>query len=351
MFQVVLENRPVNTVCNTLWMFDLDHTLIAPKSGKFAKNEHDYKWLRTIVTDENIDIIIYSNQSKPHDGFMTKVEEICKNISGHCPGANLYFFAAFEKDHFRKPCAKGLLDNFNILGYSLKIFVGDAAGRSDDFSDSDYKFATNIGAYFLVPEAYDLFVKRIKDQTKENSVGPWYSNHTFIKRHIKRSEKKCPEQIDSAVYYIDWTIFSRANNIERYQAILLPLLNKKVIMCGRQGSGKSTFVAVAKSLKMNVTEYRKGQYLRNGTLIDGTFPSKAMRAAYSDATIIFMDTPEDVCRHNRMYRELVHGLAKVPEIAIRVFEKKFEKPTGPNVVTVPFMIDIGAPTDYFKYYY
>lgn len=343
MFQIVHENSEASNgiKSNVLWMFDLDHTLICPKSGKFARHENDYKYLRTINTEESIDIVIYSNQLKTHDGFMTKVTKICADISENCPRANLYFFAAFDDDHFRKPCSKGLMDNFDLSKYDVKIFVGDAAGREGDFSDTDYKFAVNIGAYFLVPEAYDIFV------TKALKEPEWYSSAKTIKKFVRRAEKKIPAQIESAVFYIDWSQYQRANNIERYQAILLPLLKKKVIMCGRQGSGKSTFVSVAKSMGMHVYNYSDCRKPWTGDIIDGTFPCDRPNV---DA-IIYMDTPEDICKHNRKYRELVHGIMKVPTVAIRIFEKKFVKPTGPNVITVPFMISSDVSPDYFKYYY
>lgn len=354
MFQIVHTARKESSemsaeqaVNKVLWLFDLDHTLICPKVGQFARHENDYNYLRTIITNDPIDIIIYSNQLRTHNGFMNKVTKICAEISNQCPRANIHFFAAFQDDYFRKPCSKGLIDNFDLSKYDVKIFVGDAAGRENDFSDTDYKFAVNIGAYFLVPEAYDQFYAKSLKKTAKGIA--WFSDPKAIKKFVRRSEKRCPEQIESAVYYVDWSQYSRTNNIERYQAILLPLLNKRVIMCGRQGSGKSTFAAVAKSMKMNVYDYGSCRKPFRGDLIDGTYADPANRPDVD--AIIYMDTPADVCKHNRRYRELIHGITKVPEVAIRIFEKKFVAPTGPNVITVPFMVDSNADPDYFKYYY
>lgn len=279
MFQVIIKNNSAEVPVNTLWIFDLDHTLVAPKNGKFAKDENDYKFLRTVVTDDYVDIMIYSNQLKPHAGFLEKAQKICEKIAGDCPNANIYFFAAFEKDHFRKPCTKGLTDNFDMSRYIFKIFVGDAAGRPNDFSDTDYKFATNLGAYFLVPEAYDSYISRTGTVNR-------FSNHSAIKRHVRRSERKCQEQIDSAVCYIDFSKFERCDLIERYKKILGPLTNKKIIMCGRQGSGKSTFVKVAEQLGISSYEYRAGYRIYNGSIMDGTFPDNASRSKYRDAVII-----------------------------------------------------------------
>jgi bifunctional polynucleotide phosphatase/kinase len=55
------------------------------------------------------------------------------------------------------------------------FFVGDAAGRSDDFADSDLKFATNVGLKFYTPE--EVFPNDIK--FKEDAV-----NYTSKKQEI-----------------------------------------------------------------------------------------------------------------------------------------------------------------------
>ena len=40
------------------------------------------------------------------------------------------------------------------VNYDESFYVGDAAGRKKDFSDSDLKFAENIGITFYTPEEY-----------------------------------------------------------------------------------------------------------------------------------------------------------------------------------------------------
>lgn len=346
MFQITHTSR--QELCDVLWMFDLDHTLIKPKYGKFATSAVDYVWLRCPKTNAAVDIMIYSNQSKPHEGFLEKAKEVCEAIQKNCKNANIYFFAAFEKDQFRKPCSIGLLAGHNMSMYKYVIFIGDAAGRPDDFADTDYKFAVNLGAQFLVPEAFDTFTDD-------------YDDIRAIKKHVRRSEKNNIDQINSGVFYIDWDLYSRANNIERYQKILLPILNKKIIMCGRQGSGKTTFAEVAKSMGMKYVSYESKKDMsfyitrrQDGLIIDGTFPKKDTRkiaGGNSEYVVIYMNTPIDVCQHNRLFRELVHGEQKIPDIAVRIFNKHFEEPTGTNVIVVPFMIDENASKDYFKYYY
>ena len=63
---------------------------------------------------------------------------------------------AFGKDEYRKP-ETGMWDfytkNRNV-NYDESFYVGDAAGRKKDFSDSDLKFAENIGITFYTPEEY-----------------------------------------------------------------------------------------------------------------------------------------------------------------------------------------------------
>ena len=72
-------------------------------------------------------------------------------------------FSIGDKGRFRKP-APGMLDyamgqagdgsGLEMLDRAKSCYVGDAAGRKKDFSNSDYKMAVNAGIAFHTPEAF-----------------------------------------------------------------------------------------------------------------------------------------------------------------------------------------------------
>ena len=59
--------------------------------------------------------------------------------------------AATKEDIYRKPNI-GWLSTLQFTDKSKSFYCGDAAGRPDDFSDSDIKFAQNAGLTFYLPE-------------------------------------------------------------------------------------------------------------------------------------------------------------------------------------------------------
>jgi len=150
--------------------FDLDYTLVTPKSKrKFSRSEDDWKFmdgvLEKLKENNRNDILtfIITNQNVKNKRLALNK---CKNIFSelHGIGINLCMMVSLEDDNYRKPRIDGLMFILNTLKidnaeYLNKMtYVGDAAGRSSDFSDSDYKFALNVNRYyaceFKTPETY-----------------------------------------------------------------------------------------------------------------------------------------------------------------------------------------------------
>ena len=145
--------------------FDLDHTFITTKSGAtFPKNADDWKLFNKNVFNKIKDLIrkkyqvvIFSNQSNldksevKYNGFIKKCNNINKLFNN-----KIDFVVALSKNEYRKP-ETGMWDfyteNRNV-DYEESFYIGDAAGRKNDFSDSDLKFAENIGIDFFTPEQY-----------------------------------------------------------------------------------------------------------------------------------------------------------------------------------------------------
>jgi bifunctional polynucleotide phosphatase/kinase len=142
--------------------FDLDSTIIKPLNGRtFPKNHSDWMFLYTDIPDKlriiskTNNIIIFSNQlglktDTRRDTFKLKIEMMYKSLD-----IPFKIFASTNRNHYRKPC----IGMWNLLDSSMtdtSIYIGDAAGRPGDFSDSDKKFAENIGIPFFTPEEFFL---------------------------------------------------------------------------------------------------------------------------------------------------------------------------------------------------
>lgn len=175
--------------------FDLDGTLISTKSGgTFSKGPSDWKWWNDKVLDKlkdlynnNYLIVIFSNQggvvatpsSKSYLNFTAKLNSIAEELKAHNILERILIYAAPKKPSvksrnssistiseemhakMRKP-ETGMWDTFLLdlkkngitqdIDYMDSFFVGDAAGRSKDFLDSDVLFSKNINLKFITPE-------------------------------------------------------------------------------------------------------------------------------------------------------------------------------------------------------
>jgi bifunctional polynucleotide phosphatase/kinase len=166
--------------------FDLDSTLIVTKSGNtFARSAADWTWFHDDVPlklkqlhSDGYRLVIFTNQAGIHargrqfsekkaQTLMTKIDDIVESA-----GVPLLVFVATTNDAFRKPNAdmwdlfvKEHCDDAGGVALAECTFVGDAAGRKagwhascnkKDFSNSDRKFAQNIGVAFRTPESFFL---------------------------------------------------------------------------------------------------------------------------------------------------------------------------------------------------
>ncbi|RLV95893.1 hypothetical protein JA1_000538 [Spathaspora sp. JA1] len=170
--------------------FDLDGTLIETKSGfKFSRGPTDWKWwgkhskvvdkLQQLI-DEGYILVVFTNQgavipqpqAKSYLNFINKLNFINSSLEAKT-NRQLIVFASpkrptkgfnlsteEEHNHTRKPeigMWEALVEFLHPLEIDMEssFFVGDAAGRPKDFSDSDREFAKRIGIEFKTPE--DIF--------------------------------------------------------------------------------------------------------------------------------------------------------------------------------------------------
>merc|ERR1740121_110810 len=159
--------------------FDLDGTLIDTKSGKvFAEGPTDWRWWHPKVPEklralssEGRRLVVVSNQSGIGKGtgdkskHRQKLDAIQREL-----GLPLLVLVATGDDEFRKPRTGAWAWLSSAAGGGLapdaarSFFVGDAAGRAElkkpktkkDFSDSDLKFALNVGVEFWTPDRFFL---------------------------------------------------------------------------------------------------------------------------------------------------------------------------------------------------
>ncbi|KAK6358849.1 hypothetical protein TWF696_000029 [Orbilia brochopaga] len=320
--------------------FDLDFNLIATKSGKkFGKEADDWKWWHATVphklrkaVDDGYRLVVFTNQnglkldSPKHE---KQVKDWKQKLNFIVAALNLpiSIYAATATDAYRKP-RTGMFEHFlSELGDSDEVsrvdlensvFVGDAAGRKDDFSASDRKFAENIGIPFLTPEEYFLGEK---PAPYEFDFNPLSFNRSSIPPDFA---KKYPVEL--------------------------------VVFTGRPGSGKSTFSTKYleplgyERINQDILKTREKclkaaeGYLKEGksVVIDSTNPSQEIRAVWKKLAdkvgdvafrCIYLTTPEKLCLHNDGVRAFssVASLNPekreyVPSMAFLNYKSKFQEP-------------------------
>lgn len=365
------ESRRINII------FDVDGTLMSTKSGKkFPTTADDYKviWRPSIpktVDGRQVFTYIHTNQSGNLGNMCDKkVAEAAKVVSA------VDVLVAREDDESRKPIPFGLIGMiygedgmYDAIPSSssskettssdmmiqrrgdIIIFVGDAAGRDGDHSDTDLKTALNLSrlgyrAYFSTPEEYadidfssaSSLIKSLKSIRRNSSWTVTYPELTG-------------EQTD---------IFDMSSDI--------PSQTDLVIMCGIQGSGKSSIIDNFRKDWKVITYGAKDKTYRDvrnalsaglKVVVDGTFPRREVREMFADLAsspiIIYVDTPEDLAKHNRKYREIIFGSKHIPSIAVSKFLKDFEVPTElidpcPVIVRRALLLDVDDVV-YQLYYY
>merc|ERR1719491_2150109 len=157
--------------------FDMDGTLINPRSGKeFGCTADDWCWWNEAVPDKlrklasaGFKIALISNQSGLSKGKLEPrtVHDLIDAVQASL-GVPLVALVAAKDDTFRKPrvgmwrLLETELSGGKAPKLSASLFVGDAAGRTQtetakkDFADSDLKFALNVGVRFQTPEEFFL---------------------------------------------------------------------------------------------------------------------------------------------------------------------------------------------------
>ena len=312
---------------NKIASFDLDNTLIKTKSGKiFPVDENDWVFNFDNILEilnqyykDNYCLIIISNQKNLKEAklesWITKVKNIINKIS-----LPVKVYASIKDNIYRKPNT-GIWElikiNINMID---SFYCGDAMGRINDHSDTDLKFALNIGLNFKSPES--------------------------VFKNFKNNENEVV-QIPEIENYFDFNNFSKINN--NNININNNNINKElIIMVGYPGSGKSSFIKKylikhnfksinqdeLKTSKKCVDMCKNYMLLENNIVIDNTNPNTDIRKLYIDQgkkynyniRCFIMKTTEEHSKHNNVYRSLYENKKKIPDVVYRIYNKKYIVP-------------------------
>jgi len=333
-----------------LAMFDLDGTLIKTQSGKdFPIDSSDWTWkydnvkskLRSLSVDHQIYII--TNQAGISIGKQ-KQEDIVEKIKFIITELDIpvVAFIATAKDYWRKP-------NTSIVEHFIftkdppeKIFyVGDAAGRPNDFSVSDRKFAFNL---------YSL-MKYLYPELKPSQRVEFFNDVVYF---TGRSDPNSWSGFDPAAFLIS----IKKDNLSR-PPVLNPCKKYMIILIGPPGSGKSTLASkfytgftiinqdslgsTDKCLLATQGAIDKG----NSVIIDNTNPSQAgrdrfIKLANTEYIVIEMvlkitrsvaehlnNVREKLLNYNQIIQYKNPNKYKIHPAAYAKWYKNFELPKNP----------------------
>jgi bifunctional polynucleotide phosphatase/kinase len=322
--------------------FDLDSTLIQTRSGKvFPINADDYQWGIGVLIqlkklhDDGYTIVIFSNQSGISDSssgkkklsmMYTKINNLIKELGTKFK--NIIFFMAAKNDWNRKP-SPGMwylfIKHFNNGTVPTdSLFVGDAAGRPNDFSCSDRKFAKNAEIKFETPEH---FFQKLPEEDFE-----WggYDPQAILK-------------------------FPTTQGI----TVVFPKTQELLIAVGFPGAGKSSWyitsgcekagyvrinqdelVTPSKCKKMCKTtlEKKKSVYVDNTNLSVNTRNEYISMAKKEGIPVrcVWFNSSIELCQHLNKCRAYLQKKTAIP-IAVKKYTQPDIKEGFNEIVTIPFV--------------
>jgi bifunctional polynucleotide phosphatase/kinase len=369
----------IPTDSTKLACFDMDGTLIKPKSGKkFPIDRDDWELLYYNTKEKikelhnsNYAIIIFTNQMGVSKGKIS-VSDLKKKLEAIQSELDIpiSFFASFATGYYRKPMTgiwdilsgyiltnrTELKDRGVIINIKDSYYCGDAAGRlknwkkgfSKDFSNTDRLFAYNIKLKFYTPE--EIFLGEIATKKYDNSYPIDLSNIEY-KQFNDKSSTNITSDSQEIVITVGFpgcgkTTFAMNNftNSNGYTRINMDLIKSK-----------------SKIKKMIITSLENGKSI----IIDNTNSTKKTRKEYIDYSkkykipirCYYFDSSLDFCNHMNHFRTQINknDISLVPKVAYHVYNKKLEKPSkqeGFNeITTISFQPFFNNRKEYVQFLY
>lgn len=315
------------------FLFDLDHTLIATRSGRVHPDTRsDWKWwhddvpdrLRALADEPRTLLVVVTNQSgaaaEPRRALLLgRIENVCREL-----GVPLCVLVATADSAHRKP-QTGAWRFFTrvVVEHALPyLFVGDAAGRpagwaprkKKDFSDSDRKCAVNLGCPFKTPEEFFLGTPPATlpplpdwgawlDAQPEQDVGAWGS------RDGQQEVVVLVGQPASGKSSLAARVFAPAGYT--------------VVSRDELGTAPRVLKAVRSALSSG-----------DAVVVDNTNPTVAARKPFVDAAraagvpvrALVVATDPAVAAHLNGFRAATTG-KHVPQVAINTYASKYTPPS------------------------
>jgi DNA 3'-phosphatase len=358
----------------TTFCFDLDDTLITTISGKkFPADVDDWEIvpgviqsLRLLSSDSSAQIVIVTNQAG-HRRDPSVIEGKLRNVAAYLSSKRISYrlFAALSRDRNRKPSTGVIEDFVDSAASSSFVVVGDAAGRPADFSDSDAKFAFNIGLITKKPTSF---------YTPESFFGSRRGSPASLRAAkfsgFDPSSIQLPEPGPDPI-------------CSKISQILLSRRRLLVLMCGPPASGKTTAsrrisrhcksagvvceVVSLDEIKNRVAKavsLMRSAFSDSGArvvVIDGTNRSQLSRSNYlmfqNDAfdehlVVDFKKNyPRDLVEHLNVVRCRENpGVIETPKVAFNSFYKHYEEPKAPErAIFARFAPEFGKTSElYFR---
>lgn len=291
--------------------FDFDGTLVKPREGRqFPKDKDDWRWTRPSVPErlralvvEGWRLVIVTDQTKGWKEDM--IADVVATIG--VPIEVVIQKAATAPAGVKSRGVKPDTSQFLTRGITLSYYVGDAAGRTGDWSDCDRVFAERLGIPFHTPEE---FFPAPAALVREVAVGS-----------------------------------SAAQNSEVVVMVGYPASGKSTIardLVARAGYHRVDGDALATATAM-VRDARK-QPADTRIVFDSTGGTVKRRAAFIEwakasgrpVRIVWVTTDIDTAMDWNAARGRSGG-AHIPAIAFYVYRKHFEEPTaaeGAEIVMV-----------------
>lgn len=337
--------------------FDLDHTIMIPKDGKtFAKAKDDWIFVNNVpdyliqLQTDGYKLVIITNQKGISSGKVP-VEVWKAKIAMMANMLKIPFIimAAMKDDGFRKP-RTGIWDKYVKGNRSQSFYCGDSGGLAKrkldgkwvkkDFSDSDLKFACNVGVQF-----------KHADKLAHESFTQFMQPSTY------------------SVKYLDTSAIERGSYTD-----FVSRKNEMVINVGLPGSGKSYYttkyiepkgyVRINRdnlgTMKKCLIAAEKSISEGKSVVIDNTNPDIKSRKLFVELAkkygynlrCLDFNTSRDLSMHNMWYRSIKEGVKHIPKIVYNMFRKKYTPATqseGFDVIeSVDFILEL-SDNDYEKY--